>query len=92
MVAIHPRSDGKGYLLVRADPEDVEDVGPRYVAVHRLVAYAHGDIDSLSDPREIHHRDTVPSHNAPSNLEALEASEHGQITRRVAQRRRATDD
>ena len=79
--------DASGYLLFRVDGDDVESVGPRFVAVHRLAALAWGDIDSLSDALEIHHRDGCPVHNSEQNVEALEPREHGRVTRQQVERR-----
>lgn len=52
---------------------------------HRLLAYAWGYLDSPffeRDPREIHHRDSIPWHNSESNLEAVSPEEHNLIQRR----------
>ena len=80
----------KGYRLLRIDGEETADGRPRYVAVHRLVAYAHGELASLSQSLEVHHRDGLKGLNGPENLEALTPREHGQVTRQqTAQRRGA---
>lgn len=79
--------DASGYVYLRADGDDVSGVGPRYVAIHRLASLAWGLIDSLDDPREIHHIDGVPTHNAEQNLEALGSDEHGRLTREQVERR-----
>ena len=50
--------------------------GSRPVYVHRLVAYAHGELDSLADPRQVHHCDGCTWVNSPENLEAREPPEH----------------
>ena len=78
----------KGYLLLRVDGDEVERVGPRFLAVHRLAAYAWGDLDGLDDPREVDHLDAVPCHNSEANLDAVEPEDHGRRTRRRAQERR----
>lgn len=84
------RRPDKGYLLIVADGEDVEALGGprRYVAVHRLAAVAWGVLDGLDDPREVHHVDVVPAHTAEANLVALDADEHGRLTRENAAERR----
>lgn len=47
-----------------------------YVYLHRLVAYAHGMIDSLWAGDEIHHDDHDGWNNRPENLFAEEPSAH----------------
>lgn len=79
----------KGYRLLRIDGEESPDGRPRYVAVHRLVAYAHGELESLAQPLEVHHRDGLKGMNGPANLEALTPREHGQVTRQEAARQEA---
>ena len=71
----------EGYRLLRADGDDVEGVGPRFISLHRLKAFACGDIDSLSDPREVDHIDRCPGHNSETNLQALDPVTHGRVTR-----------
>jgi hypothetical protein len=87
---IQYRSDGKGHLLIRADGDDVEGVGPRFVQAHRLAAIAWGELDSLDDPREVDHLDSVPCHNAQENLDAVDDATHGRRTRERAAERRAS--
>jgi len=55
---------------------DAERGGDRYVYLHRLAAYAHGELDSLGDSRHVHHRDCDPWNNHPDNLEAMTPEEH----------------
>lgn len=43
---------------------------------HRLVAYAHGLIDDLDDPRQVHHLDGCPFLNSPENLLPIGHEEH----------------
>lgn len=81
-----------GYSLVRADGEDTADGRRRYVAIHRLIALADGEIDALTDEVEVHHLSGVPFDNAASNLVALSAEEHGRVTRRDAAQRAARAD
>ena len=81
------RGDGKGYGLVRADPEDHGGLGRRYVTVDRLAAVAWGVLDGLGDDREVHHVDYAPVHTAETNLEALPPEKHGQVTRADVQAR-----
>lgn len=47
-----------------------------YYYVHRLVAYAHGEIDDPFADETIHHRDEDRWNNRPSNLQAVEPAEH----------------
>lgn len=85
-VRVTRRGDGKGYLIVAVDGDDVEGVGRRFVAVHRLAAYAWDVLDGLDDDREVHHRDRAPDHNAEANFEALPPEEHGRVTARQQRR------
>lgn len=64
---------GSGYSYVAESGH-----ATRPVYVHRLVAYAHGEIDSLADPREVHHRDGCEWVNSPENLQALDHEVHAQ--------------
>lgn len=91
-IRLVPRGDAKGHRLIRVDGEDVENPEghPRFVAEHRLAAYAWDLIDSLDDPREIDHVDVVPCHTAEDNLEPREPDEHGRITRERVKERRAS--
>jgi len=58
---------------------------------HRLIAYAHGEIDSLHEPVEIDHLTPIPWLNYPGNLEAVGPIEHGRRTRRRVERRRSDE-
>lgn len=65
-------TSGSGYTAVR----ECWDARPVYV--HRLVAYAHGVIDSMTDPRHVHHVDSGRHWvNSPENLKAVDPDEHG---------------
>ena len=49
------------------------------IRVHRLVAYAHGMLDSkelFDESIHVHHKNGIAWINHPDNLEALSASEH----------------
>lgn len=54
----------------------IQTYGSKPVYVHRLVAFAYGEIDTLAEPVHIHHRDGVTWNNAPENLEAVEPEQH----------------
>lgn len=64
-------TSGSGYTYLAEDNRT-----DRPVYVHRLVAYAHGLLDGLDDPREVHHTDGNPWLNSPENLQAVEHVEH----------------
>jgi hypothetical protein len=89
MTRLHTRTD-KGHELLRIPSEDHDGHGTRYVAVHRLCALAWGELDSLSQPLEIHHEVEIGWYNAESNLQALEPRDHGRITRENARKRRGS--
>lgn len=55
------------------DPEKGED---RFVYLHRLYAYAHGLIDDLWAPVDVHHRDCDRWNSMPENLEGIARWEH----------------
>jgi len=79
-VTVGPRVefDPDHYPRLRVwDPRAGHD---RYLYLHRLTAYAHGEIDSLWSDDHVHHRDSDPWHNQPGNLEGLNPTEHGQTT------------
>lgn len=61
-----------GYVSLRAAADNREF----RLYLHRLTAYAHGDLDGLDDHREVHHRDGDRWNNSPDNLEALEPRDH----------------
>lgn len=91
-MSVRFETHAEGYSLVRADGEDTQNGRRRFVAIHRLVAFAEGEIDSLSEPLEIHHEDTIPWSNGAGNLSAYTSGEHARITRQVAAERRARVD
>lgn len=70
--------DTDGHIRLRA--YDGERGGDRYLYLHRLVAYAHGEIDSLQDHRHVHHENDDKWDNRPENLTAMEPDEHTIIT------------
>lgn len=74
------RTDHYPRLRVR-DPELGED---RFVYLHRLTAYAHGLIDDLWAPVDVHHINCDGWDNRPENLEALERWEHAEKEAQVA--------
>jgi len=55
---------------------------------HRLIAYAHGLIDSLDDPREVDHTTGIPWLDYEAGLQALSEWDHSRITRAREQRRK----
>ncbi|QIO21344.1 hypothetical protein G9465_02805 [Haloarcula sp. JP-L23] len=62
------------YPRVRVwDPNAGHD---RYLYLHRLTAYAHGEIDDLWSDLHIHHVDEDRWNNQPGNLEARPPEEH----------------
>lgn len=63
---------GDGYLEVRSGDG-------RSVYVHRLVAFAHGSIRSLADPRQVHHRNGLLDVNSPENLQAVDHPAHARF-------------
>ena len=66
--------DIEHYPRIRAwDSEVGHD---RYLYLHRLVAYAHGEIDDLWTDLEVHHVDHDRWNNQPENLEAREPEPH----------------
>jgi len=69
-----------GYISLRCYSEGTE----YRLYLHRLTAYAHGEIDSLDSPMHIHHLDADPWNNHPENLEALTPEQHEQIDPHVA--------
>lgn len=70
-------TDRQGYEFVRAD-------NTHLIAHHRLLAYAWGIIEDIDTPEEVDHITEVQWLNTESNLQAVEPSEHGSITRRRA--------
>lgn len=47
-----------------------------YLYLHRLTAFAQGQIEDLTDDRHVHHVDGDRWNNRPENLEALTPEEH----------------
>lgn len=50
-----------------------------YVYLHRLTAFAHGELDALDDGRHVHHVDGDRWNNSPENLEAVASHEHDEL-------------
>lgn len=48
----------------------------RYIYLHRLSAYADGEIDSLWSEKHIHHINGDKWDNRPENLAAVDPAEH----------------
>ena len=66
--------DPKHYPRLRVwDPQAGKD---RYLYLHRLTAYAHGEIDDLWSSLEVHHVDHDRWNSTPENLEAREPDHH----------------
>jgi hypothetical protein len=66
--------DTDGYVRLRA--YDPELGGDRYLYLHRLAAYAHGEISTPWEEKDVHHRDRDRWNNRPENLEARPPFEH----------------
>lgn len=81
---------GKGYSLVEASGGDSPDPtgGRWYISIHRLCAYAWGELEAVTDDEEIHHVIPCPWYNADANLLALPSDEHARITREQTRERR----
>jgi hypothetical protein len=67
---------------------DAEAGHDRYVYLHRLTAYAHGQLDALWSPLEVHHRDSDSWNSRPENLEAVTPEEHADHEPHTANLRR----
>lgn len=80
----------KGYSLVEASGDDSPDPAGarRYISIHRLAAFAWGELEDVLAEEEIHHCIPCPWYNAEENLLALPSDEHARITREQAQERR----
>lgn len=63
-----------GYVRIRVWDSDAGK--DRYVYLHRLVPFAHGEFDSLWDDRHGHHVDHDGWNNSPENLEARDPVDH----------------
>jgi hypothetical protein len=82
-------SSGDGYRQY-SDGRIGEATG--YAYEHRLVALAWGLIDSLDDPREIHHLDGSTDINIESNLLAVDEEDHANYHLHVADDRDDLDE
>lgn len=76
-----------GYELW-TDP-DVPHRSGRSIAHHRLIAFAHGELDAIAEPLEVDHLRSIEWLNYADNLEAVDVIEHGRRTRRRATDRRS---
>lgn len=76
------RMNTDGYELLCANK-----FGPT-IAHHRLIAYAHGELDDLQEPVEIDHENCVEWANYEANLQAVGPIDHGKITRARARARK----
>lgn len=65
-------TNGNSYTEVR-NPDRSRSAG---VLHHRLIAFGMGEIESLSDGREVHHKNRVPWLNYPENIEAVDPTDH----------------
>ena len=63
---------GEGYEYVRCRANGADAT----VYIHRLLFVAEHGLDALPSHYEVHHRDSIPWHNAPGNLEAVEPEAH----------------
>lgn len=83
-VTVGPRVEFRTdhYPRIRVyDPLKGQD---RFVYLHRLTAYAHGLIDDLWEPVDVHHINCDGWDNMPGNLEALSRWEHAEKEPQVA--------
>jgi len=76
---------GTGYIMVRLYPDDpyysmCNESG--YVFEHRLVMAQHLG-RCLHDWEEVHHRDSIKTHNTPDNLFVTDASNHNKLVEQV---------
>ena len=66
------------YVRIRAwDSRAGKD---RYLYLHRLVAYAHGEIDGIAEAMDVHHENGDKWDNRPENLAARPPAEHRSLT------------
>lgn len=63
---------GEGYEYVRCRAGGSDDT----VYIHRLLYVAEHGFEALPPEYEVHHRDSIPWHNVPGNLEAVEPEAH----------------
>lgn len=78
---VNPRVefDTKGHVRMRV--YDDRRKGDRYLYLHRLVAYAHGKLDSVfDDSLHVHHENEDKWDNRPENLTAMEPERHTVVT------------
>lgn len=91
MFRFDTRND-KGHEQFRIGEEHHDGIGVRYVSVHRLAAYAWGILETMDDPREVHHLKEIGWFNAEENLVALPPEDHARETRRREYERRQEAD
>jgi hypothetical protein len=63
---------GEGYEYVRCRANGADDT----VYIHRLLYVAEHGLEALPPNFEVHHLDSIPWHNVPGNLEAVEPEAH----------------
>ena len=63
---------GEGYEYVRCRVDGADDT----VYIHRLLYVAEHGLDALPVAYEVHHIDSIPWHNVPGNLKAVEPEAH----------------
>lgn len=83
-VTVGPRVEFDASRYVRIRAYSAELGRDCYLQLHRLTAYAHGELESpwvADDPRHAHHRNSDGWDNRPSNLEARLPEEHGRYHR-----------
>lgn len=76
MVTVGPRVHFDPDHYPRLFVWDPEIGADRTVYLHRLTAYAHGEIDSLWSDLHVHHVNGDGWDNDPDNLEGLTRPEH----------------
>jgi hypothetical protein len=81
------RHNSFGYEMIGDPDEPLSE--PGCVMHHRVIAYAHGELESVFQPLEVDHLTPIPWLNYEENLEAVGPIEHG---RRTVRRRRARAD
>ncbi|MFB6137531.1 MAG: HNH endonuclease [Halobacteriaceae archaeon] len=69
--------DLDGYVRIRA--WDADRGHDRYLYLHRLAAYAHGELEDLHASDHVHHSDGDRWNNDPANLEARDPVGHGEL-------------
>lgn len=78
MVTFGPRVEFRVGKYPRLRVWDSEEQRDHYLYLHRLTAYAHGEMDSLWNAKEVNHIDKDSWNNHPENLEAVTREEHEQ--------------